>query len=131
MTRPANIDVPSPRFDGPPNLIKGIRAEEHIRGNAPDRVKSQSAAAFRYFVDASGASYGADTGRKLKYTEINVSDLTEVRGTKWTGSLDKLRDGLTVETVFEVVVDQGMHCHGLYSYLFPDPCSFYHRSSPI
>jgi acyl-coenzyme A thioesterase 13 len=113
MTRPANIDIPLIQFDSPPNLVEGISTEERIRGNAPDKIKFLSAATFWHFVDAKGTSYGADTGRKLKFAEINIFNSTETRGTRWMEIPGKLRDGLTVETVFEVVVDQGMHRHRL------------------
>ncbi|XP_006456934.1 hypothetical protein AGABI2DRAFT_212153, partial [Agaricus bisporus var. bisporus H97] len=134
MTRTSAICVPllQSQSNASHHLFEGVRVEENIGGNAPKKIKSLAAAVFWHFVDAKGSSYGVETGRKLRFTEINISGdhqsfSTEARDTQLIEN-HKGRDDLTVETVFEVVVDRDMcnihgTLHGSCAAYFVDPCS--------
>ncbi|EKM79759.1 hypothetical protein AGABI1DRAFT_72372, partial [Agaricus bisporus var. burnettii JB137-S8] len=117
MTRTSAICVPllQSQTNESHHLFEEVRVEENIGGNAPKKIKSLAAEVFWHFVDAKGSSYGVETGRKLRFTEINIKN-------------HKGRDDLTVETVFEVVVDRDMcnihgTLHGSCAAYFVDPCS--------
>lgn len=111
MARTAVICHSGPESDSHSGPVSGVGIEENIRGNASERIKSLAAAVFFHFVDAKGTSYGADVGRKLKFAEINISgsepsSLSERRDVE-LAERQGVGNELSVETVFEVVVDRG------------------------
>ncbi|KAF9445328.1 hypothetical protein P691DRAFT_805776 [Macrolepiota fuliginosa MF-IS2] len=121
MTRTAISDTPSDSNNHGPGRTDISGSRHQIKGNASEKVKDLASTIFSHFIDAKGCSYNSNIGRKLKFSEINV-----------LGSLDLKTVGvgndLSVETVFEVVVDQDMcnlygTLHGGCAAYLVDPCS--------
>lgn len=114
MTRSAIPDFPSDS-DGQNQTLDDLPGGSHqIKGNASEKVKDLASAIFFHFIDAKGNSYGSNVGRKLKFAELNIfgfesaspglshHDNVELVGKRGVGN------DLSVETIFEVVVDRGV-----------------------
>jgi len=107
----------------------GCIVQEGIRGNAPQKIKLLASKMLLYLVDGYGTSkgsvYSSDTGRKLQFKEIqisggNSSNLPETAVTELVESY-KGRDDLMVETVFEIIVDEGVYSDSLPSSCLSHP----------
>ncbi|KAJ3562824.1 hypothetical protein NP233_g9336 [Leucocoprinus birnbaumii] len=91
-----------------------------IKGNASTKLKALGSSIFFHFIDAKGKSFGADIGRRLRFSEINilgfenstfdssvvVDDIVQQQQGAGGG------DAVSVEVVFEMIVEKGM-------YIFP------------
>ncbi|KXN81848.1 hypothetical protein AN958_03617 [Leucoagaricus sp. SymC.cos] len=105
---------------------------KQIRGNSSEKLKALAHTIFFHFIDAKGKSFGADVGRRLKFTEINISGFEDsaLSGDSGLGLGKKRQSGnkVSVETVFEMMVDRDMcnvhgTLHGGCAAYLVDPCS--------
>ncbi|KAF5363332.1 hypothetical protein D9756_000070 [Leucocoprinus leucothites] len=113
----ARLDIrnfaPDPQNSEPSQLDSGLGGE-HIKGNASEKLKALAESIFFHFIDAKGKSFCANIGRRIKFAEINISGF---ENTALLSTYDPRVSGdkqqragneVSVETVFEMMVDRGV-----------------------